>query len=290
MRDYSKYPINEDVFYSGAEEKFQITINGIRYIVKVQKNSEIGLIYNHVSEYLGSHVFELLGIPVQKTELGTYNGKNVVVVQNFCKQIEETLVHINDVGESTLERDKELYQYTYEDIEQMLKDNSKFTNVEETIERFWDMFIVDALNGNFDRHDGNWGFIKKDNAYRIAPVYDNGSCMYPKLNSDKAILNVLNNEEEIDRRIYQFPTSHIKINGKKSSYYEVINSLLFEECNAALLRIFSRINMEEIHKLIDKIEGISDIRREFYNRMYKERYEKILKASYIKLRGKENVN
>ena len=26
-------------------------------------------------------------------------------------------------------------------------------------ERFWDMFIVDALIGNWDRHNGNWGFL-----------------------------------------------------------------------------------------------------------------------------------
>ncbi len=26
-------------------------------------------------------------------------------------------------------------------------------------EWFWDMFIVDALIGNWDRHNGNWGFL-----------------------------------------------------------------------------------------------------------------------------------
>ena len=26
------------------------------------------------------------------------------------------------------------------------------------IGRFWEMFVVDALLGNFDRHNGNWGF------------------------------------------------------------------------------------------------------------------------------------
>lgn len=25
--------------------------------------------------------------------------------------------------------------------------------------RFWDMFIVDAFIGNWDRHNGNWGFL-----------------------------------------------------------------------------------------------------------------------------------
>ena len=35
------------------------------------------------------------------------------------------------------------------------------TAIDATIlkERFWDMFIVDALIGNWDRHNGNWGFL-----------------------------------------------------------------------------------------------------------------------------------
>ena len=169
MRDYSKYE-KTPVLFSGAEKKFEIIIDGFRYIVKFQKNSEVGLTFNYVSEYLGSHIFQLLGIPVQETFLGTYEGKNVVVMKNFLGP-EDDLVAFNGVGESSLERDKELYQYTYEDITAMLRENMKSTNVEETIDRFWDMFIVDALIGNFDRHGGNWGFIKKDNQYRIAPGY-----------------------------------------------------------------------------------------------------------------------
>ena len=38
-----------------------------------------------------------------------------------------------------------------------------FPNVDETIQAFWQLFIVDALLGNFDRHGANWGFLKKDN-------------------------------------------------------------------------------------------------------------------------------
>ena len=284
MKDYSMYPIDSNIFYSGAEDKVQITIGGKRYIMKYQRNSEIGLTFSYVSEYLGSHVFELLGIPVQDTFLGTYNGRNVVLLKHFCLE-GEILVHFNDVGESSLEEDKELFQYSYEDIQRMLIENKKSTNVQETIDRFWDMFIMDAFNGNFDRHGGNWGFIKKNNIYRIAPVYDNGSCMYPKLNTDEKISEVLSSEEEINDRIYRFPTSHIKIDGRKSSYYEVINSLKFEECNKALLRIFPRINFQELDVLIDSIECITVIRKKFYKRMYKERYEKILKPAYKKLIG-----
>lgn len=282
MKDYSIYPIDTDVFFSGAEDKSQITINGQRYIMKYQRNSEVGMTFSYVSEYLGSHIFELLGIPVQDTYLGTYNGRNIVLLKHFCGE-REILVHFNGIGESSLEEDKEMYQYSYDDIQRMLNDNKKSTNVKETVDRFWDMFIVDALNGNFDRHGGNWGFIKKDNQYRIAPVYDNGSSMYPKLNTDEKIKSILESEEEINKRIYKFPTSHVKIDGRKSSYYEVISSLQFEECNKALLRIFPKIKFEYIDKLIDSIDCISYLRKQFYKRMYRERYNKILKPTYEKL-------
>ena len=285
MKDFTKYAIDEEVFYSGAERKFQIVIGGKRYIMKFQKNSEIGLIYNHVSEYLGSHVFETLGIPVQDTMLGIYNSENVVLVKNFCND-GEILVHFNDVGESSLEEDKELYQYSYEDIQRMLNENKKLTNVQETVDRFWDMFIVDALNGNFDRHGGNWGFIKKDNAYRLSPVYDNGSSMYPKLNTDERLKAVLDSEEEINKRIYQFPTSQLKLNGQKSSYSEVISSLKFKECNNALKRICPKVDFVKIDKIIDGIDNISETRRYFYKTMYRQRYEKILNSAYKKLNEK----
>ena len=278
MRDYSKYE-KTPVMFSGAEKKFEIIIDGHRYIVKFQKNSEVGLTYNYISEYLGSHIFQSIGIPVQETFLGTYDGKNVVVIKNFLEP-EDALVAFNGVGESSLERDKELYQYTYEDITAMLTENMKSTNVAETLERFWDMFIVDALIGNFDRHGGNCGFIKRDNQYRIAPVYDNGSCLYPKLNTDEKIAEVLSNREEIDKRIYRFPTSHIKVKNRKSSYFEVISSLQFEACNDALKRIVPRIDLERINRIIDEIEEISGLRKQFYKTMLQQRYEKILMYSY----------
>ena len=164
--DFSNYPLS-DTYYGGSEKKIGILINNDRFMLKFQKETPFGKRNNHISEYLGSHIFQLIGIPVQETFLGTYEGKNVVVMKNFLEP-EDDLVAFNGVGESSLERDKELYQYTYEDITAMLRENMKSTNVEETIDRFWDMFIVDALIGNFDRHGGNWGFIKKDNQYRIA--------------------------------------------------------------------------------------------------------------------------
>ena len=166
----------------------------------------------------------------------------------------------------------------------MLQDNVKLTDVEQTIDLFWDMFIIDALIANFDRHGSNWGFIKKDNKYRLSPVFDNGSSLFPQLNTDEKIQKILENEYEINRRIYEFPTSQVQYNGQKSSYYAIISSLAFEECNHALVRIVQRVDLDKINKLIDTVENISEIRKEFYKTIIKQRYEKILLEPYNRLR------
>ena len=282
MTDYSKYP-DGGRFYSGAERKKSILVSGKPYLIKFQKNSREGLRFNHVSEYLGSHIFAMLGVETQETILGTYKGENVVAILDFLGE-DEVFVPFNGVGDSSLEQDKGKYQYSYEDILSMLKENVKLTNVEETINLFWDMFIVDALIANFDRHGSNWGFIKKDNQYRLSPVFDNGSSLFPQLNTDEKIDAVLNNQEEIDRRIYQFPTSQVKYKGKKSSYYEIISSLEFEECNKALKRIIQRTDFDKINKLIDTVDVISERRKEFYMIILQQRFDKILLESYNKLK------
>lgn len=286
--DYSNYPLSNAV-YSGSERKLGILINGEEYMLKFQKDTAFGNRYNHISEYIGSHIFEMLGFTTQDTYLGTFNGEQVVVCKNFISK-ETQFVPFNDVGESSLEQDKDVYQYSYDDIMQMLKDNAKLADVEETVQLFWDMYIVDALIGNFDRHGANWGFIKKNNIYRPAPVFDNGSCLYPQMTDEDIMRKIMASEEETDKRIYSFPTSQVKLHDQKSSYSEVISSLEFEECNMALNRIFPRIDMRDISTLIDSIEQITDTHKAFYKHMLDNRYKKILAVSYERLNDEDERN
>lgn len=272
-------------FYGGSEKKIGIVFGDSLFMLKFQKKTPFGLRNNIISEYLGSHIYQMLGFTCHDTFLGIYKGENVVACKDFMTNGYQ-FVPFNDVGESTIEEDKEEYQYTYDDIVELLQANKKLTNVEETVSSFFEMYIVDALIGNFDRHGANWGFLKKDNQYSLAPVFDNGSCLFPNLNDEDEMLKIINDEEQIDLRVYKFPTSQIKLNNNKSSYFEVISSLQFEEINKALIKIYPMINLEKIFNLIDDISVISDIHKTFYKTMIKNRYEKIIKYSYMKLLGK----
>lgn len=285
MIDFSKYE-KTNTYYGGTERKFGINIDGFEYMIKFQKQTNFGTKrFNHISEYLGSHIFELLGFEAQDTYLGTYNGEQVVACKNFVSG-ENQFVPFNDVGESSLERDKETYQYSYQDIMQMLKDNVKLTNVKETITMFWDIYVVDAFIGNFDRHGGNWGFLKKKNQYTLAPVFDNGSSLYSQLVDDDMMKKIMGSEEMTNERIYKFPTSQVLLNGKKSSYYEVINSLAFRECNHSVVKICKRYSQAAIDELIDETPFLTDTHKAFYKYILRHRFDKILLPAYRKLTEK----
>ena len=280
--DFSKYA-RDGKYYGGSERKEGISIGGEDYMIKFQKHTAFGKRNNHISEFLGSHIFEICGFETHKTYLGYRDGEEVVACKDFNVPGRQ-FVPFNDVGESTLDQDKETYQYDYEDIMQMLRDNSKLTNVQETISMFWQIYIMDALLGNFDRHGANWGFIKENNCYTLAPVFDNGSCLFPNLVDEEEMQKIMESEVETDKRIYNFPTSQVKLNGRKSSYFEVINSLQFEECNDALRYVMSKLDMVKVEKLINEAPFISQVQRAFYKHMLNARYNKILLASFEKLR------
>lgn len=280
--NFTKYQLS-NIHYGGSEEKLGIVIDNINYILKFQKETENGISNNHICEYIGSSIFALCGESVQKTLLGTYNGRNVVACIDFNTKNNE-FVPFNDVGDSSLENDHEVYQYTYEDIIRMLEENKKITNVQETIEKFWDLYIYDALLGNFDRHGSNWGFIKETGRYKMAPIFDNGSCLFPRIVTDNQCKMIMNVKSELEARTFRFPTSQIKHGRSKSSYFEVISSLTFKECNQALLRVYPRINIEKINKFIRSIDLLSEIQKDFYCTIIQFRYENIIKFSYRKLR------
>ncbi len=150
------------------------------------------------------------------------------------------------------------------------------------------MFIVDAFIGNWDRHNGNWGFLynTKSDEMTLAPVFDCGSSLYPQAD-EKLIENILSNEKEINFRIFEIPTSAIKHHESRINYFNFISSLKFEECNRALKRITAKIDMSKINTIVDETPFISDLYKKFYKTMLAERKEHILDHSLTLLRKKE---
>jgi hypothetical protein len=142
---------------------------------------------------------------------------------------------------------------------------------------YFDMFIVDTLLGNFDRHNGNLGFLynKITDKFEIAPVYDCGSCLFPRL-TESAMSDILQNRDDVNSRVYNFPLSMIKINGNKINYFDFITSMENVNCNNAILRIAPQISIDKINVIINETPLISNVHKTFYQTIVKARYDKIL--------------
>ena len=82
-------------------------------------------------------------------------------------------------------------------------------------EHFWNMFVVDALLGNPDRNNSNWGIIlSRGGVKRIAPVYDNGNCLNCKWDEEK-MLEVLLDEKKLETESYKGRRCIFEQKGKK---------------------------------------------------------------------------
>lgn len=263
--------------YKGSEKKKTLLFNNKKHLVKFpdpvqDKNKNISYINNAYSEYIGSNVFRICGFKTQNTILGTYNFKNkekiVCACENFTSET-YSLYEFESLALSSNPDKKIGTELT--DIMEVIKDSENIIDTNNTKEIFWDMFIVDALIGNTDRHNGNWGFLLNNKTKEIsfAPIYDCGSCLNPML-EDKQI-EEMSKVEIKNLAINSY--SCLKENGKKINYMSYIRSKKHEECNEALLRIFDKINIEKIIEFIDSIPCMSVARKNFYKQIIEIRYE-----------------
>ena len=243
-----------------------------------------------ISEYVACHIFESMGFNVQKTELGTVvlDGKEKVVVacQDFVEE-GYVLKEFALIKNSYIESSRNGYGTELSEVLETIEMQNIYP-IKELKEFFWELFIGDALLGNFDRHNGNWGFLINEELgdVKIAPVFDCGSCLYPQL-SDEMIKRIISDKNEIEQRIYVFPNSALNIDDKKINMYDFLNRADQKDCAEALLRVFSRIDLFAIKDIISHTPYISSVRKMFYVKMIEERYNKLLAPAYQKALGKK---
>ena len=98
-------------------------------------------------------------------------------------------------------------------------DEQDFVDRDALRNLFWDMFVVDALIANNDRHNGNWGLLSNGYESRLAPVFDCGGCLFP--DADENLMRaVLNDPRQRDAYVFSKPTTAIKLDGAHLSFYE----------------------------------------------------------------------
>lgn len=274
--------------YSGANgTKKCIVYNGEIYMLKLSghptRKTDLSYANGCVSEYIGCHIYEMLDIPVQSTILGTYTANDKQRLAVACKDFTKpgiTLLDFAALKNQVVDSASGGYNTDLDEILFSIEEQESIDPV-IVLERFWDMFVVDAFLGNFDRHNGNWGFLydEVNDKLTLAPVYDCGSCLYPQADKDM-IQKVLNDIGERHTRVYNYPTSAIKQNNKKLSYHDFLIATDNEDCLQTLLKIYPRIDIDKINTFIESIDVIDDLQKQFYKTMLTERFNLILTPAY----------
>lgn len=280
-----------------------ILYQGEKWLLKYPKstndmnNVRVSYTTSPLSEYIGSHIYEILGFPVHETNMGIADGKLVVACKDFVQPGKEFFDFRSIKNDYLSENSKYFESHSSEsggntDLNSALmvvKNNLK--NVEGASERFWDMFVIDAFINNNDRNNGNWGYLydQVSGKIELAPIFDNGGSFYNK-KTDSEFTRFLSNDRVLHDNAVASVISAYEIDRHK------IHAFLFmeehhneyAELSDAILRNSERIDnhMTDIKQMISEIPEFvihDDVKYQVMSDTYKEYIYAILDIRKEKL-------
>lgn len=294
--DFNKYKKHSDKSYGGSCEKYSVYINNKRYMLKYpskvkEKRYKVSYRNSSLSEYISCKIFKLLGFTTQDVVLGTCNNKDVVACCDLEEEYNAKLCDLSDfvVGSNRYHFKPRSVSYDYM---QDAFTKQRYVDPQILLDHYWNVFIVDALIGNYDRNLNNIGLLISNNEV-LLPIYDCGSSLAPSVSVDRKAyllnrysrLQAYVQEKPFTTQFLEFKDGYNKIEYRRTSYMHffedgVINSNLIKSIN----RIIPEIDLNIVNRVIDDISYLSDVENNFYKLLLKIRKEVILDYAYNKFK------
>lgn len=302
--DFSNCALSDrNLQYAGrAGEKRGIIYNNEHWFLKFPKNTlgmrktgTLSYVTSPLSEYIGSHIYQILGYDVHKTVLGVcYDGKRYKVVC-ACKDFindskNEILIPYtalrNDTNEIIMDRNEDniVSASNLNEIIFQLDNNTALSTIPNAKERFWDVVVIDYLINNNDRNEDNWGVIKniKENSYKLAPIYDCGNCFYSKTDDNRISL-IMSDEKRMIESSIKCITAYEDDEGNNIHFLDMLdnknrNLALSIEKVLGLLKYKEEEIIDLINSIDNEYNGInitSDLRKNYYIKTFKFRIQKL---------------
>lgn len=230
----------------GRLKKTWIIENKERYLLKGGYKNEVLEPFNEV---LASMICDRLGIYHTKYEIDVISNKVVSKCKCFINSNTE-LITAHQILHNVCNKEK-----AYEEYINILE-NHNIKNAREKIE---DMFILDYIIMNEDRHLNNFGIIRDVNTLEwldVAPIFDNGES-----------LNIIDYTDE-----------EVIINNQGRFFYEIDN---FDE----MLKYIKNIKRYDLSKLDGVVEEFDDLLHSYSNitHMTDRRIQKICTLLYTRI-------
>ena len=303
---------NRNGSYGGAAgDKDGIIINGEPWIAKYPKSNE-GMAKSDklsrttqtpLSEFIGSHIYGILGYPVHETKLGIRKGFVVVACKDFCDENTRLLemrtlknIHIPEMNRQChldLHETNDDHLVDLNELFVHFELNPEISKIKGVAQRFWNQIVIDGLIGNNDRNNGNWGILSCGDKRELAPIFDNGASFYPK-KSTLAIEQLLKLSEADQARNNSNIQEPFTLDGEHHLNYKAMLDLdesKIPPVQVKLLKAAITKNTKLVESKLDKIiafiksipneyegfEIITDPRRDYYLKSFITRFEDVLK-------------
>ena len=207
----------------GVTDKIVLQDGKRQLMLKFKKEKAAEVIRDYITEYIGSSIARTLGYSVQQVELAKYNGEECVAVE-LLRPLPTSFKGLGSSSADGVRLGSKGQNYNLQWLLELRMTSKKFNLSQAAYEEWvWRVFFFDMFIGNFDRHEGNWGFLKKDGIYNPSPLFDNGACFYPKFfGTDKIEMK----PEEIKHLILFQTKCAIYYNDKKKNYFELLDLVL----------------------------------------------------------------
>lgn len=289
LRDVTNIGHNMKCYGGLSCQKRGITIDSIDYLlkfpdnlkVKQLKNVDLSYSNSPLCEYIGSHIFKMLDIPVHKTELVKCNGKLCVLCEDFetlgrrlyeFRELKATFEKpfLDESGNESDGTGSKLSEALL-----VVREHHMFKQVPNCEERFWQMFIVDAIIGNKDRNDSNWGVLVKDNFVELAPIYGNGNSLCNKWSEERMAKTIEESGLLEDIAYNSGYCWFTKDNGKPINAFHLIESNKYPKCTSQLKVILEKVDSDKIYGFIDSIQILTKTQKTFYKSLLTTRIQEL---------------
>ncbi len=202
------------------------------------------------SEKISYEIARVLGYPCAHIEFGEdEKGKIGILNYLFIKREEEE----HDDAKSYINRDstERKYFYTIQNIKNCLDkiDRSLFND-------FLKIMVFDALVGETDRHEENWGIIKKNGKYKISPLYDNGCNLLREFKNEQLATQYYDEKKDFNSYIKRAKSVIYKDDhSRRYNLFELIEYLYQRYPNQIKQEIdnLRKLTTEKIEEITNKV-------------------------------------
>ena len=193
------------------------------------------------SEKLSYEIAKVLGYKVAKIELAKDENDNIGVL-NYIFSSKKIKEHTDAIDYLNINNEERKKYYTIANIKNRLDKLDVFL-----FKDFIKIMIFDALVGEQDRHEENWGITKQNDKYEISPLYDNGCNLLRAFKCEEYAEKYYNKIRDFDALIRKSTCIIYREDGKRYKHFELIEELNKKYPNEI------KYEIDNLNKLTDNI-------------------------------------